>query len=44
MKKSPELAENNIKKISNFARKGFDDVRKTIHHFRIRKFDVSSRL
>lgn len=29
MKKSPEEAENNIKDISNLARKGLDKVRKT---------------
>ncbi|WP_338449767.1 sensor histidine kinase [Niallia oryzisoli] len=31
MKANQEEAENNIKEISNLARKGLDDVRKTIH-------------
>lgn len=32
MKKSPEEVENNINEISNLARKGLDNVRKTIHY------------
>ncbi|MCM3766055.1 histidine kinase dimerization/phosphoacceptor domain-containing protein [Neobacillus niacini] len=32
MKKSPEEAEKNINEMANLARKGLDEVRKTIHY------------